>query len=97
MQSDAKRILNKRQLGCGLMDALGIPKEGVIRLEIDCADERGIPVVRVTKAIPQDRLKPALKVLEEFELIARSRVEVGTLDKSVPLKSLIETTHRQEG
>lgn len=97
MQSDAKRILNKRQLGCGLMDALGIPKEGVIRLEIDCADERGIPVVRITKAIPQDRLQPALKVLEEFELIARSRVEVGTLDKSVPLKSLIETTHRQEG
>lgn len=97
MQSDAKRILNKRQLGCGLMDALGIPKEGVIRLEIDCADERGIPVVRITKAIPQDCLQPALKVLEEFELVARSRVEVGTLNKSTPLKSLIETTHRQEG
>lgn len=97
MQSDAKRILNKRQLGCGLMDALGIPKDGVIRLEIDCAGDNGIPVVRITKAIPQDRLQPALKVLEEFELIARSRVEVGTLDKSVPLKSLIETTHHQEG
>lgn len=97
MQSKNQRLLNRRQLGVGLMNALDIPKDGVIRLEIDCAGDNGIPVVRITKAIPQDRLQPALKVLEEFELIARSRVEVGTLDKSVPLKSLIETTHRQEG
>lgn len=95
MQTNAKRILNKRQLGRGLMDALGISKEGVIRIEIDCAGDDGLPVVKVTKAIHQGQLQPVLKVLEEFELIARSRVEVGTLDKSIPLKSLIETTHRQ--
>lgn len=94
MQSKNQHLLNRRQLGVGLMNALGIPKDGVIRLEIDCAGDNGIPVVRITKAIPQDRLQPALKVLEEFELVSRSRVEVGTLDKSVPLKSLIETIHR---
>lgn len=58
------------------------------------ADVGGIPVLRIAKSIPQGRLKPALWILEESELIAHFCLEAGTSDISVDLKTLSETTHR---
>ncbi|EPD36119.1 hypothetical protein HMPREF9701_04938 [Delftia acidovorans CCUG 274B] len=80
-----------------LCKAMGLSTDHLVSFRISQGEDGTlIPRVRAEYVMPHEFGEPAQRVLREFSLVATpvSSQVVGTVDRSVSLSTLFETTHR---
>jgi hypothetical protein len=86
-------IETAQTFGMRLLKALGVDTSNVTGFVITC-HAGDIPRMELHRVISCEQGKAAAALVEEFTLVPKQVAHLGSVDVSVSLESLTETTHR---